>query len=64
MVGLAFTHLGYFKVASEKLIFLFWPLSWCCGLKFAFVAFPCLKWCFNKALIGQLQFVLSVLACS
>lgn len=31
-------------------------------LELAFVAFPCLKWCLNKALIGHLQFVLSVLA--
>lgn len=71
MVELAFTHLGYFlKVASEKLIFVFWlfffffPGVAVFVSKLPFVAFPCLKWCFNKSLIGHLQFALSVLACS
>lgn len=65
MVELAFTHLGYFlKVASKKLIFFvcfFFFLVLQFVLKLAFVAFPCLKWCFNKALIGHRRFV-SVLA--
>ena len=70
MFELAFTHLGYFlKVASEKLIFcVFGFFLFCSGaavvvLKLAFVAFPCFKWCFNKALVGQVA-VLSVLAFS
>lgn len=50
-------------MASEKLNFLFSSAA-VFVLKLAFVAFPCLKWCFNKALIGHLQFVLSVPAFS
>lgn len=60
MFELAFTHLGYFlKVASEKLIFCvlaFFSGAAVVVLKLAFVAFPCFKWCFNKALVGHLRF--------
>lgn len=70
MVELAFTHLGYFFKSGfrEAHFFVFWLVFFlffffCPGaavfvLKLAFVAFPCSKWCFNKALIGHLQFVL------
>lgn len=67
-IELAVTHLGYFlKVASEKLISCVFPYFSGAAvfvLKLAFVAFPCSKWCFNKALNGHLQFLLSVLASS
>ncbi len=53
-------------MASEKLIllcFLFFGAA-VFVLKLAFVVFPCSKWCFNKALFGHLQVVLSVLGFS
>lgn len=71
MVELAFTHLGYFFKSGFReahflcsgCFFFFVFFLFCRGaavfvLKLAFVAFPCSKWCFNKALIGHLQFVL------
>lgn len=63
MVELAFTHLGYFfKSGFREAHFLcsgcFFSGAAVFVLKLAFVAFPCSKWCFNKALIGHLPFVL------